>query len=94
MARLQKLKLDLLRFLDRPKIPLHTNSSENNIRTVICPCYDFWRGHVWMRFDSTTAHFPAVQIAQCAPGRPVGSKSAAYNDFGPAVPLQYLLRKP
>ena len=35
LARLHKLKPDLLRVLDRPEIPLHTNSSENDIRTVV-----------------------------------------------------------
>lgn len=35
LARLHKLKPDLLRVLDRPEIPLHTNASENDIRTVV-----------------------------------------------------------
>lgn len=35
LARLHKLKPDLLRVLDRPEIPLHTNGSENDIRTVV-----------------------------------------------------------
>ena len=32
MARLHRRKAELLRVLDRPEIPLHTNSSENDIR--------------------------------------------------------------
>jgi len=35
LARLHKHKNDLLRVLDRPEIPLHTNGSENDIRTVV-----------------------------------------------------------
>ena len=35
LARLHRLKPDLLRVLDRPEIPLHTNGSENDIRTVV-----------------------------------------------------------
>ena len=35
MARLHQKKADLLRVLDRPEIPLHTNGSENDIRTVV-----------------------------------------------------------
>ena len=35
LARLHKHKSDLLRVLDRPEIPLHTNGSENDIRTVV-----------------------------------------------------------
>jgi len=35
MARLHRLKPDLLRVLNRPEIPLHTNGSENDIRTVV-----------------------------------------------------------
>ena len=35
LARLHKLKPDLLRVLERPEIPLHTNGSENDIRTVV-----------------------------------------------------------
>ena len=35
LARLHKLKPDLLRVLDRPEIPLHTNGSENDNRTVV-----------------------------------------------------------
>jgi len=35
MARLHRLKPDLLRVLDRPEIPLHTDGSENDIRTVV-----------------------------------------------------------
>ena len=35
LARLHKLKPDLLRVLDRPEIPLHTNGSENDIRSVV-----------------------------------------------------------
>lgn len=35
LARLHKHKDDLLRVLDRPEIPLHTNGSENDIRTVV-----------------------------------------------------------
>ena len=35
LARLHSHKADLLRVLDRPEIPLHTNGSENDIRTVV-----------------------------------------------------------
>ena len=35
LARLHKQKADLLRVLDRPEIPLHTNGSENDIRAVV-----------------------------------------------------------
>ena len=35
LARLHRLKPDLLRVLERPEIPLHTNGSENDIRTVV-----------------------------------------------------------
>lgn len=35
MARLHRQKDDLLRVLERPEIPLHTNGSENDIRTVV-----------------------------------------------------------
>jgi len=35
LRRLHKQKPDLLRVLDRPEIPLHTNGSENDIRTVV-----------------------------------------------------------
>jgi len=35
LARLHRLKPDLLRAPDRPEIPLHTNGSENDIRTVV-----------------------------------------------------------
>jgi hypothetical protein len=35
LARLHRQKADLLRVLDRPEIPLHTNGSENDIRTVV-----------------------------------------------------------
>ncbi len=35
LTRLHRLKPDLLRVLDRPEIPLHTNGSENDIRTVV-----------------------------------------------------------
>ena len=35
LARLHKLKPDLLRVLERPEIPLHTNGSENDIRTIV-----------------------------------------------------------
>jgi len=35
LARLHRHKADLLRVLDRPEIPLHTNGSENDIRTVV-----------------------------------------------------------
>jgi hypothetical protein len=35
LKRLHKLKTDLLRVLDRPEIPLHTNGSENDIRSVV-----------------------------------------------------------
>jgi hypothetical protein len=35
LRRLRKQKTDLLRVLDRPEIPLHTNGSENDIRAVV-----------------------------------------------------------
>lgn len=35
LARLHKRKAELLRVLDRPEIPLHTNGSENDIRSVV-----------------------------------------------------------
>jgi hypothetical protein len=35
LRRLHKQKADLLRVLDRPEIPLHTNGSENDIRAVV-----------------------------------------------------------
>jgi len=35
LARLHRQKDDLLRVLERPEIPLHTNGSENDIRTVV-----------------------------------------------------------
>ena len=35
LARLHRRKDELLRVLDRPEIPLHTNGSENDIRTVV-----------------------------------------------------------
>jgi hypothetical protein len=35
LARLHRQKAELLRVLDRPEIPLHTNGSENDIRTVV-----------------------------------------------------------
>lgn len=35
LARLHKHRADLLRVLDRPEIPLHTNGSENDIRAVV-----------------------------------------------------------
>jgi hypothetical protein len=35
LARLHRHKDELLRVLDRPEIPLHTNGSENDIRTVV-----------------------------------------------------------
>jgi hypothetical protein len=35
LARLHKRKADLLRVLDRPEIPLHTNGSENDIRAFV-----------------------------------------------------------
>jgi hypothetical protein len=35
LARLHRQKADLLRVLDRPEIPLHTNGSENDIRAVV-----------------------------------------------------------
>jgi len=35
LARLHRHKHELLRVLDRPEIPLHTNGSENDIRTVV-----------------------------------------------------------
>jgi regulator of replication initiation timing len=35
LARLHKQKADLLRVLERPEIPLHTNGSENDIRAFV-----------------------------------------------------------
>ena len=35
LARLHKRKDELLRVLDRPEIPLHTNGSENDIRCLV-----------------------------------------------------------
>jgi len=35
LARLHRRKADLLRVLDRPEIPLHTNGSENDIRALV-----------------------------------------------------------
>jgi hypothetical protein len=35
LARLHRQKTDLLRALERPEIPLHTNGSENDIRAVV-----------------------------------------------------------
>ncbi len=35
LRRLHKQKADLLRVLERPEIPLHTNGSENDIRAVV-----------------------------------------------------------
>jgi hypothetical protein len=35
LARLHRHKADLLRVLDRPEIPLHTNGSENDIRSIV-----------------------------------------------------------
>nr|WP_246249184.1 transposase [Chelativorans alearense] len=35
LARLHRRKHELLRVLDRPEIPLHTNGSENDIRTCV-----------------------------------------------------------
>ena len=35
LRRLRKQKADMLRVLDRPEIPLHTNGSENDIRAVV-----------------------------------------------------------
>lgn len=35
LAHLHRRKHELLRVLDRPEIPLHTNGSENDIRTVV-----------------------------------------------------------
>lgn len=35
LARLHAQKTDLLRVLERPEIPLHTNGAENDIRTVV-----------------------------------------------------------
>jgi len=35
LVRLHKQKTDLLRVLERPEIPLHTNGSENDIRAVV-----------------------------------------------------------
>ena len=38
MARLYRRKADLLRVLQRPDIPLHTNGSENDIRACVIKC--------------------------------------------------------
>jgi hypothetical protein len=35
LTRLHRRKHELLRVLDRPEIPLHTNGSENDIRAVV-----------------------------------------------------------
>lgn len=35
MARIRANKDELLRVLDRPEIPLHTNSSENDVRCFV-----------------------------------------------------------
>jgi hypothetical protein len=35
LARLHERKAELLRVLDRPEIPLHTNASENDIRAHV-----------------------------------------------------------
>jgi transposase IS66 family protein len=35
LARLRRRKAELLRVLDRPEIPLHTNASENDIRACV-----------------------------------------------------------
>jgi hypothetical protein len=35
LARLHRQKAELLRVLDRPEIPLHTNGSENDIRAFV-----------------------------------------------------------
>jgi hypothetical protein len=35
LRRLHKRKAELLRVLDRPEVPLHTNGSENDIRSVV-----------------------------------------------------------
>ena len=35
LARLHQRRDELLRVLDRPEIPIHTNGSENDIRTVV-----------------------------------------------------------
>ena len=35
LARLRANKVDLLRVLDRPEVPLHTNGSENDIRCQV-----------------------------------------------------------
>jgi hypothetical protein len=35
LSRLHRRKAELLRVLDRPEIPLHTNGSENDIRAVV-----------------------------------------------------------
>jgi hypothetical protein len=35
LARLHRRKQELLRVLDRPEIPLHTNGSENDIRAFV-----------------------------------------------------------
>jgi len=35
LMRLQRRKDDLLKVLERPEIPLHTNASENDLRTFV-----------------------------------------------------------
>lgn len=35
MARLYRCENELLKALDRPKTPLHTNESENDLRTLV-----------------------------------------------------------
>src|SRR3712207_2380603 len=35
LARLHRRKAELLRVLERPEIPLHTNASENDIRACV-----------------------------------------------------------
>jgi hypothetical protein len=35
LARLHRRKRELLRVLERPEIPLHTNGSENDLRAVV-----------------------------------------------------------
>jgi hypothetical protein len=35
LARLHRRKAELLRVLERPEIPLHTNGSENDIRACV-----------------------------------------------------------
>jgi hypothetical protein len=38
LARLHRRKAELLRVLERPEIPLHTNGSENDIRACVTKC--------------------------------------------------------